>query len=209
LGSRRPIHARNWQEPALPEDDEVKNDDRKDMTDLLKRAASGDASAGDEVFAEIYDELKRLASIQRGRASKGETLVTTAIVHEAYLRLVGRGDVDWNDRNHFFCSAARAMRDVVVDEARRKRSRKRGGDQRRVELTEVAGSASTPEDLLDLDDALSRLEREIPEDAQIVLLRYFTGLSLPETAQVLGRSLRTVERRWQFCRAWLAKELQK
>jgi len=180
---------------------------RTPVTSLLNRAVAGDRSAADEVFAEIYSELKRLASIQRRRLAAGDTLITTAIVHEAYLRMLGDTETGWNDRQHFFCSAARAMRDLLVEEARRKLSRKRGGDWRRVELAEVAGVSVSPEEIHDLDAALSRLEREIPEDAQIVILRYFTGLTMPETARLLGRPLRTVERRWKFCRAWLAREL--
>lgn len=182
---------------------------RASLTALLNRAAAGDRTAADQVFAEIYAELKRLASIQRRRISAGDTLFTTAIVHEAYLRLIGHAEPGWNDRQHFFCSAARAMRDILVEEARRKLSRKRGGDLRRIELADVGAATATPEEIHDLDRALSRLEREVPEDAQIVLLRYFTGLSMPETAKVLGRPLRSVERRWQFCRAWLARELGK
>jgi RNA polymerase sigma factor (TIGR02999 family) len=129
-------------------------------------------------------------------------------VHEAFLKLVGRDGVSFNGRHHFFCTAARSMRDILVDEARRKTSRKRGGDLQRVELFDVEDRIPvTPEQMIDLDNALRKLEADHADDYQVVMLRYFTGLTVPEVADVLGVAPRTVERRWRFCRSWLTREL--
>jgi RNA polymerase sigma factor (TIGR02999 family) len=139
----------------------------------------------------------------------GETLGTTAIVHEAYLRLVGRLDVSWNDRHHFFCTAARSMRDLLVDEARRKSAAKRGGDLKRADPEELERVVTaSPEEVIALDLVLQKLEKEDENDHRLVMLRYFAGLTVPEIADVLAMPQRTVERRWQFCRAWLARELR-
>jgi RNA polymerase sigma factor (TIGR02999 family) len=178
------------------------------ITALLRLAGDGDPAAREELFQLLYAELRRLAAAQRRRLGAGETLDTTALVHETYLRLVGRLDVDWNGRQHFFCTAARTMRDILVDQARRARARKRGGDLQRVDLERVDFAVEfRPDHLLALDDALRRLEREDATDHEVVLLRYFGGLSFPEVSEVLGIPLRTVERRWRFCRSWLAREL--
>jgi RNA polymerase sigma factor (TIGR02999 family) len=178
------------------------------ITELLHRAGEGDAAAQQLVFQTLYAELHRLASAQRARLRTGETLNTTALVHEAYLRLLGRLDVDWTCRHHFFCTAARSMRDILVDEARRKSAQKRGGDLHRVSLDAVDRVVEfRPEDLLALERALTKLEREDEIDHRIVMLRYFAGLTVPEVADVLGIPLRNVERRWKFCRSWLAREL--
>ncbi len=178
------------------------------ITALLHRAGEGDASAQAQVFRALYEELRRLAAAQRHRHHPGETLNTTALVHEAYIRLVGRLDIDWNDRNHFFCTAARSMRDILVDEARTKGARKRGGELRRVDLEPLECAVEfRPDDLLALDAALGRLEKEDATDHRIVMLRYFAGLTVPEIADVLRIPQRTVERRWRFCRSWLAREI--
>lgn len=182
-----------------------------ELTNLLNRAAHGDRSAAERVFAEIHGELRRLASIQRRRMRPPDaTLATTALVNEAYLRLMGKSMPDWNGRHHFFCTAARSMRDILVEDARRRLRKKRGGGQQHVELDENVGPPLTdrsPEEVLELDLALGKLERALPEDHEVVMLRYFAGLSMPEIADILGRPLRTIERRWQFCRAWLRNEL--
>ena len=184
-------------------------DQPADMTHLLRRAAEGDADAADRAYAMLYDELRRIARAQRRRVGGGETIRTTAVVNEAYLRLAGRETPGgWNDRKHFLRTAARSMRDLLVDEARRRAAGKRGGDLRRVELDDVmARSGSDPLELLELDAALGKLEAEHPEEFQLAMLRTFAGLGVAEAAETLGLSVRTAERRWRFCRSWLAAEL--
>lgn len=184
------------------------DEERADITRLLELAGGGDGEASRRVFALLYDELRRLAAAQRARMRAGDTLNTTAVVHEAFLKLVGRDAVSFQGRHHFFCTAARSMRDILVDEARRKMSRKRGGDLQRVELLDVEDRIPvSPEQMIDLDNALRKLEAEHADDFQVVMLRYFTGLTVPEVAGVLGLAQRTVERRWRFCRSWLGREL--
>jgi RNA polymerase sigma factor (TIGR02999 family) len=178
------------------------------ITRLLNLAAGGDESALRAVFPLVYNELKRIAGAKRARAGAGDTLRTTALVHEAFLRLNGKENLAFNGRHHFYCTAARAMRDILVEEARSKSRRKRGGDQQRVELEEIAQTLDTPpEDLLALHTALEKLEAEDAEDHEIVMLRYFAGLTVEEIAELRAVSTRTIERRWRFCRAWLAREL--
>jgi RNA polymerase sigma factor (TIGR02999 family) len=178
------------------------------ITRLLNLAADGDAAAHAEVMPRVYRELQRIARAHRARAGAGETLRTTALVHEAYLRLVGKEDLAYNGRHHFFSTAARAMHDLLVEAARRSARRKRGGDLQRVELDEVGQALGMPpEDMLALEAALEKLAGEDPEGHEVVMLRYFAGLSTEETAEVLGVSSRTIERRWRFSRAWLAREL--
>ncbi len=178
------------------------------ISQLLNLAAGGDAQAEERVFSTVYSELRRLAAAQRARLPVGDTLDTTAVVHEAYLRLVEQQQVSWNGRHHFFCAAARSMRNLLIDEARRKGTAKRGAGLRSVPLDDVVRvDEASPEDLLALDQALSKLEEEDADDYQVVMLRYFAGLTVGETADVLGASRRSVERRWQFCRSWLAREL--
>jgi RNA polymerase sigma factor (TIGR02999 family) len=183
-------------------------DDRVPVTELLELAGQGDREASKKVFALLYRELRRLAAAQRARMPAGETMGTTVVVHEAYLRLANSPRLSWNGRHHFFCTAARTMRDILVDEARRQKALKRGGNWQRVDLGEAGGRITTsPEDLIALDLTLQKLEREHPDKLDIVVLRYFAGLSVAETADVLGLSVSTVERRWRFCRSWLAREL--
>src|SRR5215831_18014844 len=158
-----------------------------------------------ELLPELYAELRRLAAALSGRLPPGQTLQPTALVHEAYLRLVGDRDPGWNGRRHFFGAAARAMREILIEQARRKDSRKRGGGARRVELAEGLALIEPPaDDLLALDEAIGQLQAEKPHLAEVVLLRYYTGLSVEETAGVVGRSVSTVVREWRFARAWLA-----
>lgn len=182
--------------------------DPAEITKLLNRAASGDEEAARAVFPAIYRELRSLASARLSRVPPGGTVQTTALVHEAYLRIVDRHREGWASARHFFFTAARAMRDIVVEEARRKGARKRGGDRERIPLEELTASLDgPPADVLALDAALRRLEREDPDGHQLVLLRFFVGMSVPEAAELLDTPVRTLERRWRFLRAWLARTI--
>lgn len=161
-----------------------------------------------ELLPLVYDELRRLARARMADEAPGLTLQATSLVHEAYLRIAAEGEPVWKDRRHFFGAAARAMRRILVEEARRRNRLKRGGDRRRIELDEaqlVAGGAGA--DALAFEEALARLEALDARKGEVVGLRTFAGLSNEETAQVLGVSLATVERDWRFARAWLASEL--
>jgi len=161
-----------------------------------------------DLLPAVYDELRRLAAALTQRLRPGQTLQATALVHEAYLRLVGDHDPGWEGRRHFFGAAARAMRQILVEQARRKASHKHGGQGQRVELAEGIAYIEPPaDDLLALDEAIEKLQAQRPELAEIVLLRYYTGLSVEETAGVLGASVRTVYRDWRHARTWLALEL--
>ncbi len=184
------------------------NQQTHDMTQLLSAAGGGDSDAAAELLPLVYAELRRLASAYLGRSPPGQTLQPTALVHEAYLRLVGNIDPGWHGRGHFFGAAAQAMRQILVDRARAKASLKRGGGMRRVAPANLQAPLDAPaEDLLALDEVLTRLEQEDPRKHQIVMLRFFAGLTAEQTAEVTGASLRTVERDWQFARAWLRAEL--
>jgi RNA polymerase sigma factor (TIGR02999 family) len=172
-------------------------------------AAAGDGrKAASELLPLVYDELRRLAAHKLANEAPGQTLQPTALVHEAWLRLVGSEDAKFENRGHFFAAAAEAMRRILVDNARRKHRLKRGGQQQRVSLDEIQlATQSDPAMLLTLDEALAKLEKHHPEKAVLVKLRYFAGLSLPEAAQALGLSLTTAKRHWSFARAWLYGEL--
>jgi RNA polymerase sigma factor (TIGR02999 family) len=180
----------------------------EDATALLRAAGEGDARAVDLMFPMVYDELRQLASMVRvGRA--GETMGATALVHEAYLKLVRSQDLSWKDRAHFLSIAARAMRQVLVDVATRKAADKRGGQQLDVSLSDSI-SISGPldaEQLLDLNDAVTELAVENPRAAKVVECRFFAGMSADETAEVLGVAPPTVNRDWRFARAWLTRRL--
>ena len=180
-----------------------------DLTHVLDAAAAGDPRAARELLPLVYDELRRLAAARLAHEAPGQTLDATALVHEAYLRLVGPADARrWQDRGHFFAAAAQAMRNLLVDHARRKRRDKHGGGRRRVELDEsVPASPGAEPDLLALDEALTRLAAADPEAAAVVQLRYFGGLSIEEAAEALGTSRATAYRHWAFARAWLLHEL--
>jgi RNA polymerase sigma factor (TIGR02999 family) len=161
-----------------------------------------------DLLPEVYAELRRLAAALTVKLQPGQTLQPTALVHEAYLRLVRHQDPGWEGRRHFFGAAARAMREILIEQARRKHSRKRGGGAQRVELAEDLAVIEPPaDDLLALDEAIQVLQAENPHLAEIVMLRYYTGLSVEETAGVVGRSVSTVVRDWRFVRAWLAGRL--
>jgi RNA polymerase sigma factor (TIGR02999 family) len=181
-----------------------------DVTQVLRAIAEGDPSAASQLLPLVYDELRNLAAHRLAHQAPGQTLQPTALVHEAYLRLVGDPEgSDWDNRGHFFAAAAEAMRRILVENARRKGRRKRGGGLTRRDL-DVAEQVTVPEvreDLLALDEALTKLASAEPQAAQLVQLRYFAGLSIPEAARALGVSPRTAERLWAFARAWLLREL--
>ncbi|MCO6438368.1 MAG: sigma-70 family RNA polymerase sigma factor [Phycisphaerae bacterium] len=175
---------------------------------MLRSLSQGARQAADDLLPLVYDELRRLAQARLAKTPPGQTLQPTALVHEAYLKLVGSEDPGWEGRAHFFGAAARAMRDILVDQARRKASVKRGGGRRRVDAAQATPSIEPPsDDLLSLDEALRRLEKEDSRKGEIVMLRYFAGLSRDETAAALGVSPRTVDREWRYSIAWLHMEL--
>ena len=180
-----------------------------DVTRLLDAAAAEDRRAAADLLPLVYDELRKLAAARMAGESPEHTLQPTALVHEAYLRLVGpRDEARWDGRGHFFAAAAEAMRRILVDAARRKGREKHGGDRRRVEWDAVPAVATSPrDDLVALDGALTRLAGEDPQAARLVELRHFAGLSIPEAAQALGISPRTADRVWAFARAWLHRDL--
>jgi RNA polymerase sigma factor (TIGR02999 family) len=175
---------------------------------VLQAAQAGDKQAAAELLPLVYDELRKLAAHKLARQTPGQTLQPTALVHEAYLRIAGDGTVNWEGRQHFFFAAARAMRDILVEQARRKAGPKRGGGRRRKELDDACAVLEPPsDDVLAIHEALGELETRDPLKAQIVLLRYFTGLTMDETAAVLGLAERTLDRHWRYLRAWLMKRL--
>ncbi len=178
------------------------------ISEALGALTAGDERAGAELLPLVYTELRRLAGAMMRKIPPGQTLQATALVHEAYLRLVGADNFGQMGRGHFFRAAARAMRDIMVEQARRKASLKRGGDRKRVDLAEDEIAIAAPrEDILALNEALGRLEQQDPRKGDIVLLRYFAGLTMTETAALLGLSSRTIEREWRYIRAWLHREL--
>ncbi len=180
-----------------------------DVTQLLGAAAAGDRAAAASLLPLVYDELRKLAAARMAVEAAGQTLQPTALVHEAYLRLVGPADdARWENRGHFFAAAAEAMRRILVDAARRKNRTRHGGDRSRVDLDAIPVAAPDPrDDLVALDAALTRLAGEDPQAARLVELRHFAGLSGPEAARVLDISPRTADRVWAFARAWLHREL--
>ena len=192
----------------------------KDITTLLRAWGAGDSQASDAVAPLVYDELRRQAGLALRREGDGHTLQTTALTHEAWLRLDAQRDMDWNSRSQFFAVAAQIMRRILVDHARRRHALKRGAAPTEVTLGAVdredhrqsasAASRSSldPVDLLALDDALARLAALDPDKARLVELRYFAGLSMPEVAEALGISLATAGRAWTVARTWLRRELE-
>jgi RNA polymerase sigma factor (TIGR02999 family) len=176
-----------------------------EVTRILSAIEGGDSHAAEQLLPLVYQELRQLAAQKLAQEKPGQTLEATALVHEAYLRLV---DVEqtqhWSNRGHFFAAAAEAMRRILIDQARRKRRPKHGGGRNRVSLDEALCLDQAPNDeLLDLDEALEGFAREEPATAELVMLHYFAGLSLEEAGRVLGISHRTAKRRWAFARAWL------
>ncbi|QDU52079.1 ECF-type sigma factor [Gimesia panareensis] len=182
-----------------------------EFTEILQAIEGGDPLAADRLLPLVYDELRRLAAVHLANEQPGQTLQPTALVHEAYLRLVGGTNPDqWNSRGHFFGAAAIAIRRILVDNARRKQSLKRGGGMTRQQMDEEVGLALTEprEDLLALNEALDKLALSHSQAAELVQLHYFAGLTLDEAADYLGIGSRTGRRLWSYARAWLRREMQ-
>jgi RNA polymerase sigma factor (TIGR02999 family) len=175
-----------------------------DATVLLAAAEQGDSGASDQLLDLVYDELRRLAAYKLGQEAPGQTLQPTALVHEAWLKLVGVGGQQFKNRSHFFAVAAEAMRRILIDRARRRQTQRHGGQYERVELEETGLAAPAEDDqLLAVNDALERFSLENPIQAQVVKLRYFGGMTNEEVAQALNLSVSTVKTYWAFARAWL------
>jgi RNA polymerase sigma factor (TIGR02999 family) len=167
-----------------------------------------DGAKAHELLPAVYAELRRLAQSMTQQLRPGQTLQATALVHEAYLRLARNADAGWEGRRHFFLTAARAMREILLEQARRKASHKHGGQNQRVELVEGLAFIEPPAtDVLALDEAIQELQKQEPRLAEVVMLRYYTGMSAEETAAVIGESERTIFRDWRRARAWLARRL--
>lgn len=179
-----------------------------DVTEILSAINQGQARA-DELLPLVYEELRKLATARMTQESPGQTLQPTALVHEAWLRVVGDGSPKFDGRGHFFAAAAEAMRRILIDNARRKRALRHGGGQARVDIHEVEIAAPGSEDeLLAVHEALEKLAAEDAGLAELVKLRFFVGLTNKEAGEILGISEPTVERRWSFARAWLYREIQ-
>jgi len=185
-----------------------------EVTRILSAIEEGDPHAAEQLLPLVYDELRKLAAQRLASEKRGQTLQATALVHEAYLRLVQSGDASapraqrWDTRCHFFAAAAEAMRRILIEKARRKRRLKRGGQLKRIDLEHVELTLDGPsDDLIALDEALAKLALEHPEKAELVKLRYFAGLTVNEAAKLLGISTSTADRHWTYARAWLFREL--
>lgn len=182
-----------------------------EVTQILSQIGQGDPSAAGQLLPLVYDELRKLADARLRREAPGHTLQATALVHEAYLRLVGPDhaeDQDWNSRGHFFAAAAEAMRRILVDAARRKRGPKAGGNLRRVELQDVAEAQGGGVDLVALSDSLDKLQEEDARAAELVKLRYFAGMTRRQAAEILGVSVATADNDWAYAKGWLKAELE-
>ena len=201
-----------------------------DVTRILSQIESGDPAAADQLLPLVYDELRKLAAARLAHEQPGQTLQATALVHEAYLRLVGNqgpgsqepaeqhmapgscplAPVSFSSRGHFFAAAAEAMRRILIDQARRREAIKRGGQMQRHDVDQLQIAAPEPAvDLLALDEALTRFQQLDPQKAELVRLRYFAGLTIPQAAEVLGISTTTADRHWTYARAWLHAELSR
>lgn len=180
-----------------------------DVTRILEAAQQGDPTAADQLLPLVYEELRRLAAHKMSNEALGHTLQPTALVHEAWLRLVGNQNQKWDGRAHFFAAAAEAMRRILVERARRKNAARHGGGQQRVDIQEMDLASPTGDDqLLAVSDALDRLATGHKVEAELVKLRYFVGMTNEEAAEVLGISLRTAKYYWTHARAWLYREIQ-
>jgi len=181
-----------------------------DVTRILNAIEQGDVKAADELLPLVYEELRHLATRKMSRESPGQTLQATALVHEAYIRLVGAEAQNWKGRTHFFTAAAEAMRRILIENARRKQRLKRGGDQKKVNLEDAEPAVAEPaEDIVALNEALEKLALEDPTKANLVKLRYFAGLTVQQAAEILGISQATAERYWSYARVWLFYEIKK
>ena len=180
-----------------------------EVTQLLSAIDAGDPKAADQLLPLVYEELRRLANVRMANEKAGQTLQPTALVHEAWLKIAGDGQEHFANRRHFFKAAATAMQQILIDSARRNERLKHGANQSREELHESRIAVAAPsEELLAVDEALAALAREDPEAAEVVQMRYFVGMTVPEIADALGLSPRTVDRHWAFARAWLKRTIR-
>jgi len=180
-----------------------------ELTQVLQAIRRGDGQASGELLPLVYNELRQLAMARMAQEAAGQTLQATALVHEAWLRMVGDGDRTWQNRAHFFGAAAEAMRRILVENARRKSRLKRGGGQMRLNIDDVDLSAATPDDkMLLMDEALEQLQAQDPEKARIVVQKFFGGLTNEEVAESMGVTERTVERQWAYAKAWLFDKIK-
>jgi len=180
-----------------------------DVTQVLQAIRSGDGRASEELLPLVYAELRQLATARMHQEADGQTLQATALVHEAWLRMVGDGDRTWQNRAHFFGAAAEAMRRILVENARRKSRLKRGGGQIRLSIDDLDVAATTPDDkILLMDEALEQLRTQDPEKARIVVMKFFGGLTNQEVAENLNLAERTVERQWAYAKAWLFQRIR-
>ncbi|HXR48522.1 MAG TPA: sigma-70 family RNA polymerase sigma factor [Candidatus Limnocylindrales bacterium] len=179
-----------------------------EVTQILHAIEHGDAKAADELLPQVYEELRKLAAFKMANESPDQTLQPTALVHEAWLRLTGKENVQWNGRAHFFAAAAEAMRRILIDNARRKHALRHGGGQQRVDILEqdIAAGADN-EQLLVINEALDKLAAQDKQKAELVKLRFFVGLTIEETAEILAISVPTAKRYWIYARAWLHAEI--
>lgn len=176
----------------------------QDVTQVLVLAGAGDAHAAARLLPLVYDELRLIAHQRMAKTPPGNTLTPTALVHEAYVKVAGGERLPWESRKHFFVAASRAMRNILVDQARRKAAQRNGGGRKRLGLDDVDVAIEPPgEDIIALDEALQHLENEDPEASEVVTLLHFAGLTCEEAAEVLQVATRTVSRRWRFAKAWL------
>jgi RNA polymerase sigma factor (TIGR02999 family) len=181
-----------------------------DVTRILTAIEQGDVRAVDELFPLVYQELRQLAAQRMSKESPAQTLQATALVHEAYLRLVGAEEQNWSSRHHFFAAAAEAMRRILIENARRKKRLRHGGDRRKIDLDEASMAVVGPsDDLIALDEALEKLSSEDKVSADLVKLRFFAGLTMEQAANILGLPRRTADRNWAYARAWLNREVSK
>ena len=183
-----------------------------EVTRILSAIERGDVLAVDELFPLVYQELRQLAVVRLSKELPGQTLQATALVHEAYIRLVGAENQSWSSRGHFFAAAAEAMRRILIDNARRKKSLKHGGGHQRIDLDEAVATGddkTSPDDLIALDEALEKLSKKDKVKADLVKLRYFAGLTSEQAAEVLGISHNTADQYWAYARVWLRLEITK
>ena len=182
----------------------------KDVTQLLKQIETGDAQAAQDLLPLVYEELRRIAAYKMANEASGHTLQATALVHEAWLRLAGSSQQNWQNRSHFFGAAAEAMRRILVEHARKKQSLKRGAGAERMELNEsILVLSAPPDELLAVNDALDKLASEDPAAAELVKLRYFVGMNMEESAAAMGLPKRTAESLWTYARTWLHREVRR
>jgi RNA polymerase sigma factor (TIGR02999 family) len=175
-----------------------------EITQVLQAVGRGEAGASEKLLPLVYDELRRHAAVRMAQEAPGQTLQPTALVHEAWLRLVGNGDRTWQNRAHFFGAAAEAMRRILIENARRKSRLKRGGDQVRLDIDRLELAETTPDEkILLIDEAVEKLRAQDPEKAQVVVMKFFGGRTNQEVAGILGVTERTVERQWAYAKAWL------